>query len=388
MEGLNLTLILLTVFIFFVILLVRREITERSGSLYKIIKIRKGVLLLFFFNNHFLQFYFYFELSLIPVFFIILGWGYQPERLDAGIWIFLYTLVSAIPLLFFLLVFIKNFQLTGFTVLNICFLRTRFSEGQRFWVLLLILGFLVKLPIYFFHIWLPRAHVEAPLIGSVLLAAILLKLGGFGLYKFLRVLRSLYLLLLLKRGALLGGACARLICLYEKDIKKLIAYSSVRHISFILGGILIKREFGLIGGGLFMLAHGLRSSFLFIGAFFIYSVTNSRSLILNFGFLRYWPLFRGLWFVANLAGIRAPPTVNFFREIFCLFGLFNRNLLIFLPVRGIMLISVGYSIILYSTRQYGQARKCKRLQFTEIKILVGFLHVYIIFSFSWVLRLL
>lgn len=159
--------------------------------------------------------------------------------------------------------------------------------GNRGLEFFLVLGFLIKFPIFFVHIWLPRAHVEAPLIGSVLLAAVLLKLAGFGVLKFSPLILRGELLNFLKAFSLGGGAFVRVICLFEKDIKKLIAYSSVGHIRFVILGLCLKRRLGLKGGYIFMLTHGISSSLLFIGSYYIYSLSQRRSLIFNSGVLRY-----------------------------------------------------------------------------------------------------
>lgn len=161
-----------------------------TRKLYSVV-LRALILCLFFrfFRLNSLVFYLFFELSLVPILLIIMGWGYQPERLQAGLYMMLYTLFGSIPLLFGL---IYMYNITGtsrFSLLNLSGLFTGFWGG--FFVLVLLLGFLIKTPVYYFHLWLPKAHVEAPITGSMVLAGVLLKLGSYGLIRFSCVLQSL-----------------------------------------------------------------------------------------------------------------------------------------------------------------------------------------------------
>lgn len=134
-------------------------------------------------------FYLFFELSLIPILLIIMGWGYQPERLQAGLYMMLYTLFGSIPLLFGLIYMYTYSGTSRFNLMSLSGLYSGFWGG--FFVLVLLLAFLIKTPIYYFHLWLPKAHVEAPMTGSMVLAGVLLKLGRYGLIRFRCVLQSL-----------------------------------------------------------------------------------------------------------------------------------------------------------------------------------------------------
>lgn len=153
----------------------------KTPSIRVLLKVILLILFNFFLCNSFILFYTFFELSLIPVFFIIIGWGYQPERLEASIWIIMYTLVAAIPFLAIFLLISEGFRTPNFKSLEQLYISRNGQKRKIILEFIIILGFLVKFPMYSFHIWLPRAHVEAPVIGSVLLAAILLKFAGFGL---------------------------------------------------------------------------------------------------------------------------------------------------------------------------------------------------------------
>jgi NADH-ubiquinone oxidoreductase chain 4 len=193
------------------------------------------ILLLTFSSVNYLVFYFIFEASLIPTLLIIMGWGLQPERLQAGVYFLFYTLRVSLPLLLAIVYILgSNKNLDYFYPLN------SYSGGLGFILCLILSGaFLVKLPIFITHLWLPRAHVEAPVAGSMILAGVLLKLGGYGLFRVLSIcrigvvtLRSFLLGLRLFGIIYVGLMCCRL-----NDFKALVAYSSVAHMALVVSGI-------------------------------------------------------------------------------------------------------------------------------------------------------
>lgn len=247
------------------------------------------VLILAFSFSNALAFYIVFELSLIPTAFLIIFWGYQPERINATIYLILYTVSFSFPLLIILLHHYFYLSTISFPLL-LCN-HSHISYYPVLTTLSFIAAFLAKLPIFLIHLWLPKAHVEAPIAGSIILAGVLLKLGIYGLLKFIPMttIFSLWLPKLLISLSLLGIIVTSIICLQQTDIKRLIAYSSVSHIGLVLAAVLTGHS-SAWNGALFMaIAHGLASSALFILANYTYTYTQSRNLFLIKGFLTTSP---------------------------------------------------------------------------------------------------
>jgi len=278
MDSVSWILIILTGVSFLLCLLRGYRACQARYAMRLIISALVLICGLFFSRTSWIIFYLFFELSLIPIFFLILGWGYQRERLAASKALFFYTFSSSMPLFLFILLVRKE----GVNFLHQTECARAVCGMTQVSTVFLSIAFLVKLPMFFAHIWLPKAHVEAPVIGSMFLAAILLKMGGFGVFKVYTLLSESRLIL----GLVLRVSAWRFIvisigCFQSSDIKVLIAFSSVRHIALILALLLIGRECGVQGALIIILGHGVRSSIMFYLSYLIYLGSSTRSLILN-----------------------------------------------------------------------------------------------------------
>ena len=299
--------------------------------------------------NRILFFYFFFEWSLMPIFFIIIGWGYQIERLKSSFYLLIYTLFASLPLLIIIL-FIWKFRFTlNMRYLNyICLLKI-----NNFLLIFMFLAFLVKFPIFFFHQWLPKAHVEAPVGGSIILAGLLLKLGGYGIIRVLFFLKMTYFIKILLTFSLLGGRILRILCLINRDMKVIIAYSSVVHIAIIIAAIFLKNCWSLRGTIIIIVAHGLCSSGIFSCANMIYERTHSRIIIINKRNLNYFPRLSIFWFLLCIANFGGPFTYNLLGEISLIIRLRNLSYYLLLLIFIISFFSAAYRIILYANLQQG-----------------------------------
>nr|YP_009328026.1 NADH dehydrogenase subunit 4 [Trachelus iudaicus]APC92669.1 NADH dehydrogenase subunit 4 [Trachelus iudaicus] len=299
-----------------------------------------------------LMFYIMFEASLIPTLFLILGWGYQVERIRAGVYMMLYTLFFSLPFLLVML-YINNLIYS----VDMEYLNMKKLNFDMFLYNIIMLAFLVKIPMFSLHLWLPKAHVEAPVSGSMILAGVMLKLGGYGIYRLMYIMcddlnnNSLFIMIY----SLLGSVYLSFVCMRQVDMKSLVAYSSVVHMGLVLGGLFSLNFIGLHGAFLMMISHGLCSSGLFCMVNMFYERTLSRSLIINKGMLSYCSPMMIMWFLLCMGNMSAPPTLNLISEIFLLIGLVSMTSFIIVILIMFLFFSSCYSLYLYSYVCYGKS---------------------------------
>lgn len=252
-----------------------------------------------------------FELSLIPIFLIILGWGYQTERLLAGKALFIYTAVGSVPLLI-LIIYHLSFGgralITNYWALRNITLRVMFLP---------LVAFLVKLPLMGLHIWLPKAHVDAPVIGSMFLAAILLKLGGWGIIIYQGSFDGVALSAFCVALSILGVVWVSVICCQTLDRKTLIAFSSVIHIGFVVIGVVGGTNLSGDCALAVLLRHGFSSSLAFYVVFLFYKLHNRRRLVLTKTLGSSRGVLRLLWLITVIAVVGCPPAFNLWVEMIC-----------------------------------------------------------------------
>nr|UVU30536.1 NADH deshydrogenase subunit 4 [Xorides funiuensis] len=354
MDFYTLGLILLSFWIISLMLMVSNKIFIMFNYLNYMFMLNLMLLFLImcFFSLNLIMFYMFFECSLIPVFMMILIWGYQVERIQAGMYMLLYTLFGSMPLFMMIMVLYSENYTLMFDLI-------KFSKLSFYMYMFLILAFLIKMPMYFMHLWLPKAHVEAPIMGSMILAGVMLKLGSYGLLRFMIIMINLCLkfnkfLLII---SLMGGLFSSLICLCQIDMKSLVAYSSVVHMSLLMSGMMTLFDLGYMGAYLMMISHGLCSSGLFCLVNINYEHLNSRSLYINKGLINLFPSLTMIWFLLCSSNISFPPSLNLWSEIMLVNSMIMwSNLLIYI-IMFLFFFSTCYTLYLYSYTQHGKLIK-------------------------------
>nr|YP_010988721.1 NADH dehydrogenase subunit 4 [Anaspides eberhardi]WOR81052.1 NADH dehydrogenase subunit 4 [Anaspides eberhardi] len=314
-------------------------------------------LVLSFSASDYLLFYISFEASLIPTLMLILGWGYQPERVQAGMYMLFYTLFASLPLL---VSFLGIYTTTGSLVIGVNFNIAQEEFSSYLWYIFSIVAFVVKLPMYTVHLWLPKAHVEAPVAGSMILAGVLLKLGGYGLVRVLMLFEvvSKSLSWLWVGLSLTGGVIVSLMCLRQVDMKSLIAYSSVAHMGLVLSGLMVLGSWGLNGAIFVMIGHGLCSSGLFCIANMVYERLGSRSMLVNKGLLSLMPSMSLWWFLLSVGNMAAPPSLNLLGEVSLIMSVVSWSKVSLIMVGLLSFFSAAYSLYMFSLSQHGNYYNC------------------------------
>lgn len=358
LDTLSFSLCYLTLWLRVLILVARRTIfkTQAFAQIFSSLVFGLAfILMVSFLTSNFLIFYFFFEASLIPTLLIITGWGFQPERLQAGIYFILYTLTASLPLLAAIFYYyIKTGSLRMFTGWEM-FIDERVFRG--FLISLGLVGaFLVKIPIFLVHLWLPKAHVEAPVAGSMILAGVLLKLGGYGVCRVLgkffygfRLLSSYIIGLRLLGIIYVGVLCCRL-----NDIKALVAYSSVAHIGLVLAGVFRGFFWGISGGLIIIVSHGVSSSGLFCIVNIYYERIRRRRLYVRKGLIALFPRLAFTIFMLCGSNVSAPPTINLMSEIFLILRVLRYDTIIVLVFPVGSFLGAVFTFFLFSYSQHGK----------------------------------
>jgi NADH-quinone oxidoreductase subunit M len=361
-DGYSLLLILLTGLLGFLSILASwSAIEERLKEYYGCFLLLQTGMLGVFMALDFLLFFVFWELVLVPMYFIIAIWGGQ-RRIYAAIKFIIYTLVGSVLMLLGILTLYyehyRQLHILSFDIQRL--MATPLAPGFEWWVFwAFFLGFAVKVPMFPLHTWLPDAHTEAPTAGSVILASVLLKMGTYGFLRFSLPLLPeaaknptvVQIMAALSMIAIVYGA---LVCLMQKDWKKLIAYSSVSHLGFCTLGIFALNPAGIAGSILQQINHGISTGMLFLIVGIVYERRHTREIAEYGGLLRAMPVFTIVFLIAALSSMGMPPLNGFIGEITVLQGVFQVSLWWAAAVVAGIALGAAYLIWLFQRTMLGE----------------------------------
>jgi NADH-quinone oxidoreductase subunit M len=382
-DGISLLLIMLTTVLGCIAILSSyTAIEERVKEYYVFLLVLQAGMLGVFMSLDFFLFYVFWEVMLVPMYFLIGIWG-GPRKLYAAIKFFLYTLVgSVLMLLGILTLYFQNHALTGIYTFDVPTLQhMTLPHELQIWVFLaFFVGFAIKVPMFPFHTWLPDAHVEAPTAGSVILAGVLLKMGTYGFLRFsLPMLpdaaRDRRIVMLMITLSIIGIIYGALVSLMQKDMKKLVAYSSVSHLGFCTLGIFALNPNGISGSIIQQINHGISTGALFLVVGLIYERRHTREIAEFGGISTIMPVYATLFMIVMMSSLGLPTLNGFIGEFTILQGAFEESKVwAAFAVTGIVL-GAAYLLWLYQRTMFGaldnpKNQKLKDLSFREVMTLV------------------
>src|SRR5262252_319778 len=371
-DGLSVLLILLTTMMGFIAVLSSwTAITERVKEYYIFLLVLQTGMLGAFMSLDFLLFFLFWEVMLVPMYFLIGIWG-SSNRLYSAIKFFLYTLVgSVVMLLGILALYFYNHSLTGVYTFDVtAFHKLSVPFNMQWWIFLaFFLGFAIKVPMFPFHTWLPDAHTDAPTAGSVILAAVLLKMGTYGFLRF-----SLPILPQASRGfvpmivvlSIIGIVYGALVALAQRDWKRLVAYSSVSHMAMVMLGMFALNPVGVTGSIVQQLNHGISTGALFLIVGIVYERRHTREISEYGGLSKVMPVYAAIFLVMTMSSIGLPTLNGFIGEFLILQGVFVANKIWAAFAASGVVLGAAYMLYLYQRTMFGKIENPKNERLPDL----------------------
>jgi NADH-quinone oxidoreductase subunit M len=371
-DGLSTLLILLTTMMGCIAVLSSwNAITERVKEYYIFLLVLQTGMLGAFMSLDFLLFFLFWEVMLVPMYFLIGIWG-SANRLYSAIKFFLYTLVgSVIMLLGILALYFYNHSVTGVYSFDITlFHRLSVPPNLQWWIFLaFFLGFAVKVPMFPFHTWLPDAHTDAPTAGSVILAAVMLKMGTYGFLRFsLPILpdASRTFVPMMVILSIIGIVYGALVALAQKDWKRLVAYSSVSHMAMVMLGMFALNPVGITGAIIQQLNHGISTGGLFLLVGIVYERRHTREISEYGGLSKVMPVYAAIFLIMTMSSIGLPTLNGFIGEILILQGVFVANKVWAAFAASGVVLGAAYMLSLYQRTMFGKVENPKNERLLDL----------------------
>lgn len=366
-DGISIWLVILTSLLLpFCILVSWKSVTEKVKGFYISLMLLQTAMLGSFLAFDMILFYVFFELSLVPMYFLIGLWG-GPRRIYSALKLFIYTMLGSVFMLVAIIYLMyahyiqvghMSTSVLDFYQLQLPFMNGKILSPQVLLFFAFCFAFAIKVPVFPFHTWLPDAHVEAPTAGSVILAAVMLKMGTYGFLRFAiplfpdAVSEWSWLFLVLGVIGIIYGA---LVAMVQPDIKKLIAYSSVSHMGYVLVGLFVLNSYGLMGSIFQMLSHGISTGALFILVGIIYERTHSREIKLYGGLASVLPKYSIFFLIITLSSIAVPMTNGFVGEFLILLGSAQKSVWWAVFSLSGVVLGATYMLWMYKKVFFGQS---------------------------------